>query len=242
MESQTMLERKTLRRAFYSRDAKNQTDDEDEGNCSSTFQHISFFPWKTCWTPFFYSIEEEVEEDDDDNMSTTTSRRSKIQWKMCCRYLSSGGFLMVFLMVSSKLAKHSVMVAIDYWLADWTSSNPHNQSLANTFLNATNYTRNDDTQIAQVKRHCCFLFEMFSFILYIIVILKLSFLGVLQHRSYVPVFIILCGAAIVLCLITSLTVEFLGVAAATNLHHNLLNKIIHAPIRYLHIIMKLTVI
>uniref|UniRef100_A0A673IKM7 ATP-binding cassette sub-family C member 9-like n=1 Tax=Sinocyclocheilus rhinocerous TaxID=307959 RepID=A0A673IKM7_9TELE len=156
MESQTTLERKTLRRAFYSREAKNQIDDEDE--------------------------EEEVEEDDDDNMSTTTSRRSKIQWKMCCRYLSSGGFLMVFLMVSSKLAKHSVMVAIDYWLAAWTSSNP--------------------------------------------------FLGVLQHRSYVPVFIILCGAAIALCLITSLTVEFLGVAAATNLHHNLLNKIIHAPIRF----------
>uniref|UniRef100_A0A8C2BYD3 ATP-binding cassette, sub-family C (CFTR/MRP), member 9 n=1 Tax=Cyprinus carpio TaxID=7962 RepID=A0A8C2BYD3_CYPCA len=155
MESQTTLERKTLRRAFYSREAKNHIDDEDE--------------------------EEEVEEDDDDNMSTTTSRRSKIQWKMCCRYLSSGGFLMVFLMVSSKLAKHSVMVAIDYWLAAWTSSNPHNQSL---------------------------------------------------HRSCVPVFIILCGAAIALCLITSLTVEFLGVAAATNLHHNLLNKIIHAPIRF----------
>uniref|UniRef100_A0A672SY40 ATP-binding cassette sub-family C member 9-like n=1 Tax=Sinocyclocheilus grahami TaxID=75366 RepID=A0A672SY40_SINGR len=175
MESQTTLERKTLRRAFYSREAKNQIDDEDE--------------------------EEEVEEDDDDNMSTTTSRRSKIQWKMCCRYLSSGGFLMVFLMVSSKLAKHSVMVAIDYWLAAWTSSNPHNQSLADPFLNATNYTQNDDTQIA-------------------------------QHRSYVPVFIILCGAGIALCLITSLTVEFLGVAAATNLHHNLLNKIIHAPIRF----------
>ncbi|XP_042578702.1 ATP-binding cassette sub-family C member 9 isoform X5 [Cyprinus carpio] len=206
MESQTTLERKTLRRAFYSREAKNHIDDEDE--------------------------EEEVEEDDDDNMSTTTSRRSKIQWKMCCRYLSSGGFLMVFLMVSSKLAKHSVMVAIDYWLAAWTSSNPHNQSLADPFLNATNYTQNDDTQIAQVTCHCCFLFEMLSFILYIIVILKLSFLGVLQHRSCVPVFIILCGAAIALCLITSLTVEFLGVAAATNLHHNLLNKIIHAPIRF----------
>uniref|UniRef100_A0A673L261 ATP-binding cassette sub-family C member 9-like n=1 Tax=Sinocyclocheilus rhinocerous TaxID=307959 RepID=A0A673L261_9TELE len=172
MESQTTLERKTLRRAFYSREAKNQIDDEDE--------------------------EEEVEEDDDDNMSTTTSRRSKIPWKMCCRYLSSGGFLMVFLMVSSKLAKHSVMVAIDYWLAAWTSSNPQNQSL-----------------IAEVTSHCCFLFQMLSL-----------------HRSYVPVFIILCGAAIALCLITSLTVEFLGVAAATNLHHNLLNKIIHAPIRF----------
>ncbi|KAL0196087.1 hypothetical protein M9458_009659, partial [Cirrhinus mrigala] len=173
MESQTTLERKTLRRAFYSREAKNQVDDEDE--------------------------EEEVEEDDDDNMSTTTSRRSKIPWKMCCRYLSSGGFLMVFLMVSSKLAKHSVMVAIDYWLAYWTSSNTRNQSLADPFVNATNYAPNNDTQIA-------------------------------EHRSYVPVFIILCGAAIALCLITSLTVEFLGVAAATNLHHNLLNKIIHAPI------------
>ncbi|XP_052411049.1 ATP-binding cassette sub-family C member 9-like isoform X5 [Carassius gibelio] len=175
MESQTTLERKTLRRAFYSREAKNHIDDEDE--------------------------EEEVEEEDDDNMSTTTSRRSKIQWKMCCRYLSSGGFLMVFLMVSSKLAKHSVMVAIDYCLANWTSLNRHNQSLNDPFVNSTNYTQNDDTQIA-------------------------------QNRSYVPVFIILCGAAIALCLITSLTVEFLGVAAATNLHHNLLNKIIHAPIRF----------
>lgn len=149
---------------------------------------------------------------------------------------------MVFLMVLSKLAKHSVMVAIDYWLAAWTSSNPHNQSLADPFINATNYTKNDDTQIAEVTHHCLLLFQMLSLILYIIVILKWSSLGVLQHRSYVPVFIILCGAAIALCLITSLTVEFLGVAAATNLHHNLLNKIIHAPIRYLHIIMKPTVI
>ena len=31
-DSQTTLERKTLRRAFYSREAKNQIDDEDEGN------------------------------------------------------------------------------------------------------------------------------------------------------------------------------------------------------------------
>ncbi|XP_051544323.1 ATP-binding cassette sub-family C member 9-like isoform X1 [Myxocyprinus asiaticus] len=179
LESQTTLERKTLRRVFYSRDAKNQIDDEDE--------------------------EEEVEEDEDDNMSTTTSRRSKIPWKMCWRYLSSGGFLMVFLMVSSKLAKHSVMVAIDYWLAAWTSSNPRNESLANPFANVTNYRLNyDATQIA-------------------------------EHRSYVPVFIILCGAAIALCLITSLSVEFLGVAAATNLHHNLLNKIIYAPIRFFDI-------
>ncbi|XP_065145852.1 ATP-binding cassette sub-family C member 9 isoform X5 [Paramisgurnus dabryanus] len=168
LESQTTLERKTLRRAFYSREAKNQIDDEDE--------------------------EEEMEEDEDDNMSTTTSRRSKIPWRMCWRYLSSGGCLMVFLMVSSKLAKHSVMVAIDYWLADWTSSN--------FSVNGTNNTKTYDGA---------------------------------EHHSYVPVFIILCGSAIVLCLITSLTVEFLGVAAATKLHHNLLNKIIHAPIRFFDI-------
>lgn len=84
--------------------------------------------------------------------------------------------------------------------------------------------------------------EMLSFIFYFVVILKWNSLHVLQHRSYVPVFIILCSAAIALCLITSLTVEFLGVAAATNLHHNLLNKIIHAPIRYLPTIMNPTVI
>uniref|UniRef100_A0AAQ5ZB04 ATP-binding cassette, sub-family C (CFTR/MRP), member 9 n=1 Tax=Amphiprion ocellaris TaxID=80972 RepID=A0AAQ5ZB04_AMPOC len=153
-DSQTTLERKTLRRAFYSREAKNQIDDEDE--------------------------EEEEEEEDDDNMSMTTNRRSKIPWKVCWCYLSSGGFFMVFLMVSSKLLKHSVIVTIDYWLALWTCL----------------YSVN------------------------------------LCDSYYLTVFIILCAAGITLCLITSLTVEFLGLSAATNLHHNLLNKIIHAPIRY----------
>uniref|UniRef100_A0A8D3CMA1 ATP-binding cassette, sub-family C (CFTR/MRP), member 9 n=1 Tax=Scophthalmus maximus TaxID=52904 RepID=A0A8D3CMA1_SCOMX len=163
-DSQTTLERKTLRRAFYSREAKSQVDDEDE--------------------------EEEVEEEDDDNMSMTTNRRSKIPWKVCWCYMSSGGFFMVFLMVSSKLLKHSVIVAIDYWLALWTSSQT-NQSLTN----ATLPTRSPDSY-------------------------------------FLLVFIILCAAGITLCLITSLTVEFLGLSAATNLHHNLLNKIIHAPIRF----------
>uniref|UniRef100_A0A6Q2YZT6 ATP-binding cassette, sub-family C (CFTR/MRP), member 9 n=1 Tax=Esox lucius TaxID=8010 RepID=A0A6Q2YZT6_ESOLU len=150
---QTALERKTLRRAFYSREAKNQ-------------------------------------EEDDDNMSTTTSRRSKIPWSLCWRYLSSGGFFMVFLMIFSKLLKHSVMVAIDYWLATWTATKTEN-----TPVNSTT----DDS-----KTDC----------------------------EYMSVFIVLCAAGIVLCLITSLTVEFLGLSAATNLHHNLLNKIIHAPIRF----------
>ncbi|KAI4897857.1 hypothetical protein NFI96_005985 [Prochilodus magdalenae] len=170
VESQTTLERKTLRRAFYSREAKNQIDDEDE--------------------------EEEEEEDEDDNLSTTTSRRSKIPWKVCWRYLSSGGFFLVFLMVTSKLAKHSVMVAIDYWLAAWTSSD----------LNETNSSFSLDANTTDYRN--------------------------VEHQPYVPVFIILCGAGIFLCLITSLSVEFLGLSAATNLHHNLLNKIIHAPLRF----------
>uniref|UniRef100_A0AAZ3RWB3 ATP-binding cassette, sub-family C (CFTR/MRP), member 9 n=1 Tax=Oncorhynchus tshawytscha TaxID=74940 RepID=A0AAZ3RWB3_ONCTS len=140
---QTALERKTLRRAFYSREAKNQVDDDEE--------------------------EEEEEEEEDDNMSTTTSRRSKIPWR---------------------LLKHSVMVAIDYWLAEWTANGDV----------PVNGTANGDAG--------------------------------LPDSYYVPVFIILCGAGIALCLITSLTVEFLGLSAATNLHHNLLNKIIHAPIRF----------
>uniref|UniRef100_A0A8C4GV60 ATP-binding cassette, sub-family C (CFTR/MRP), member 9 n=1 Tax=Dicentrarchus labrax TaxID=13489 RepID=A0A8C4GV60_DICLA len=160
-DSQTTLERKTLRRAFYSRETKNQIDDEDE--------------------------EEEEEEEDDDNMSTTTNRRSKIPWRVCWCYLSSGGFFMVFLMVSSKLLKHSVIVAIDYWLALWTSSKTSQSTGGGT------------------------------------------------DSYYLPVFIILCAAGITLCLITSLTVEFLGLSAATNLHHNLLNKIIHAPIRFFDI-------
>ncbi|CAK6970699.1 LOW QUALITY PROTEIN: ATP-binding cassette sub-family C member 9 [Scomber scombrus] len=189
-DSQTTLERKTLRRAFYSREAKNQIDDEDE--------------------------EEEEEEEDDDNMSTTTNRRSKIPWRVCWCYMSSGGFFMVFLMVSSKLLKHSVIVAIDYWLARWTSSKTNQSTGAGAYSsNGTslaetigmNTTTMPTAELTEAEK----------------------------DAYYLPVFIILCAAGITLCLITSLTVEFLGLSAATNLHHNLLNKIIHAPIRFFDI-------
>ncbi|XP_044042032.1 ATP-binding cassette sub-family C member 9 isoform X2 [Siniperca chuatsi] len=188
-DSQTTLERKTLRRAFYSREAKNQIDDEDE--------------------------EEEEEEEDDDNMSTTTNRRSKIPWKVCWCYMSSGGFFMVFLMVSSKLLKHSVIVAIDYWLAIWTSSKSNQSAGAGT--DGSNGTSLADRAGSNTT---------------------LPTPGSPEAENddyYLPVFIILCAAGITLCLITSLTVEFLGLSAATNLHHNLLNKIIHAPIRFFDI-------
>ncbi|XP_075886008.1 ATP-binding cassette sub-family C member 9 isoform X3 [Nelusetta ayraudi] len=166
-ESLTLLERKTLRRAFYSRDAKNQLDDDEE--------------------------EEEEEEEEDDNMSTTTSRGAKIPWKVCWCYLSSGGCLMVFMMVSTKLLKHLVIVAIDCWLALWTSSKSSKVCINETWLAPPEMP--NDWQCLQV-------------------------------------FIALCAAGITLCLVTSLTVEFLGLSAATSLHHNLLNKIIHAPLRF----------
>ncbi|XP_040824354.1 ATP-binding cassette sub-family C member 9 isoform X7 [Ochotona curzoniae] len=152
---QTTLERKTLRRAMYSREAKAQMEDEDE--------------------------EEEEEEDEDDNMSTVMRLRTKMPWKTCWRYLTSGGFFLLFLMIFSKLLKHSVIVAIDYWLATWTSE--------------YNTEKTDKTY-------------------------------------YVAGFSILCGAGIFLCLVTSLTVEWMGLTAAKNLHHNLLNKIILGPIRF----------
>ncbi|KYO36722.1 hypothetical protein Y1Q_0024384 [Alligator mississippiensis] len=74
-----------------------------------------------------------------------------------------------------------VIVAIDYWLARWTSLDEKHKT--------------DETY-------------------------------------YVAGFSLLCGAGIVLCLITSLTVEWMGLTAAKNLHHNLLNKIILGPIRF----------
>uniref|UniRef100_A0A8C2LBD4 ATP-binding cassette, sub-family C member 9 n=1 Tax=Cricetulus griseus TaxID=10029 RepID=A0A8C2LBD4_CRIGR len=155
---QTTLERKTLRRAMYSREAKAQMEDEDE--------------------------EEEEEEDEDDNMSTVMRLRTKMPWKTCWWYLTSGGFFLLFLMIFSKLLKHSVIVAIDYWLATWTSEY------------SINHTGKSD------------------------------------QTFYVAGFSILCGAGIFLCLVTSLTVEWMGLTAAKNLHYNLLNKIILGPIRF----------
>ncbi|NXG61656.1 ABCC9 protein, partial [Hemiprocne comata] len=134
--------------------------------------------------------EEEEEEDEDDNMSTVLRLRTKMPWKTCWRYLTSGGFFLLFLMIFSKLLKHSVIVAIDYSLATWTS------------MDNTNEVKNVDDDKSTEKTH------------------------------HVAVFSILSGAGIVLCLITSLTVEWMGLTAAKNLHHNLLNKIILGPIRF----------
>ncbi|MEQ2171769.1 hypothetical protein GOODEAATRI_014123, partial [Goodea atripinnis] len=53
-----------------------------------------------------------------------------------------------------------------------------------------------------------------------------------SHSWYLSVFSVLCCLGIVLCLATSVTVEWTGLKVAKELHHNLLNKIILAPMRY----------
>lgn len=65
--------------------------------------------------------EESLESDDDDDMSQVMRQRATIPWRSCSTYLSSAGLLLLSLLLLSQLLKHSLMVAIDYWLAHWTS-------------------------------------------------------------------------------------------------------------------------
>uniref|UniRef100_A0AAQ6AJP3 ATP-binding cassette, sub-family C (CFTR/MRP), member 8 n=1 Tax=Amphiprion ocellaris TaxID=80972 RepID=A0AAQ6AJP3_AMPOC len=165
-ESMTDLERKNLRRAMYSREAA-RTEEDDE--------------------------EESVESDDDDNLSQVMRQRATIPWRSCGTYLSSAGFLLLGLLLLSQLLKHSLMVAIDYWLAHWTSH------VITAKLEAT--------------AHNCTIDCGFS------------------HSWYLSVFSVLCCLGIVLCLATSVAVEWTGLKVAKELHQNLLNKIILAPMR-----------
>ncbi|XP_058859188.1 ATP-binding cassette sub-family C member 8-like isoform X2 [Acipenser ruthenus] len=167
-ESKTVLERKNLRRAMYSREALMKTEEEDE--------------------------EELIESDDEDNMSSVLRQRAKIPWRACGTYLSSAGVFLLPLLLLSQLFKHSLMLAIDYWLAKWTSDVI--SAKINSDKNCT------------VSQECRF-----------------------SHSSYSMVFSILCCLGIILCLITSVAVEWTGLKVAKELHHSLLNKIILAPMR-----------
>lgn len=70
--------------------------------------------------------------------------------QVCWCYLSSGGFFMVFLMIFSKLLKHSVIVAIDYWLANWTSKiNNSAETGTDMYINGTRPT-NTTVQVQYV--------------------------------------------------------------------------------------------
>uniref|UniRef100_A0A2K5ELQ9 ATP-binding cassette sub-family C member 8 n=1 Tax=Aotus nancymaae TaxID=37293 RepID=A0A2K5ELQ9_AOTNA len=54
----------------------------------------------------------------------------------------------------------------------------------------------------------------------------------LDQTVYAMVFTVLCSLGIVLCLITSVTVEWTGLKVAKGLHRSLLNRIILAPMRF----------
>ncbi|GAB0189957.1 ATP-binding cassette sub-family C member 8 [Grus japonensis] len=95
IERKTVLERTNLRRTMYSREGLLKDDEEDE--------------------------EEVTESDDEDNLSSVLHQRAKMPWRACGKYLSAAGILLLPLLVLSQLLKHTVMVAIDYCLAHWTS-------------------------------------------------------------------------------------------------------------------------
>ncbi|XP_056138601.1 ATP-binding cassette sub-family C member 8 isoform X2 [Lampris incognitus] len=165
-ESMTDLERKNLRRAMYSREAVRTEEDEEE---------------------------ESVESDDDDSMSLAMRQRATIPWRSCGTYLSSAGLLLLSLLLLSQLFKHSLMLAIDYWLAHWTS----NVIMAKA-----------DATVRNCTMDCGF-----------------------SHSWYLSVFSVLCCLGIILCLATSVAVEWTGLRVAKELHQSLLNKIILAPMR-----------
>ncbi|EMP38269.1 ATP-binding cassette sub-family C member 8 [Chelonia mydas] len=96
IERKTVLERKNLRRTRYSREALLKDDEEDEEEITES-------------------------DDDDDNLSSVLHQRAKMPWRACGKYLSSAGILLLPLLILSQFLKHTVMVAIDYWLAKWTS-------------------------------------------------------------------------------------------------------------------------
>ncbi|NXW27556.1 ABCC8 protein, partial [Phaetusa simplex] len=138
--------------------------------------------------------EEVTESDDEDNLSSVLHQRAKMPWRACGKYLSAAGILLLPLLILSQLLKHTVMVAIDYCLARWTSD----AISAKTELDLKNCS------------HC----EDFN------------------HSPYSKVFSILCCLGIVLCLVTSIAVEWTGLKVTKKLHSALLNKIILAPMRF----------
>uniref|UniRef100_A0A8B9T0K5 ATP binding cassette subfamily C member 8 n=1 Tax=Anas platyrhynchos TaxID=8839 RepID=A0A8B9T0K5_ANAPL len=168
IESKTVLERTNLRRTMYSREALLKDDEEDE--------------------------EEVTESDDEDNLSSVLHQRAKMPWRACGKYLSAAGILLLPLLVLSQLLKHTVMVAIDYCLAQWTSD-------------AISEEKNPE------MKNC-------------------SQCEIFNHSPYSKIFSILCCLGIVLCLVTSIAVEWTGLKVTKKLHSSLLNKIILAPMRF----------
>uniref|UniRef100_A0A8C2EAQ9 ATP-binding cassette, sub-family C (CFTR/MRP), member 8b n=1 Tax=Cyprinus carpio TaxID=7962 RepID=A0A8C2EAQ9_CYPCA len=166
-ENTTELKRKSFRRPMYSTDTL-ATEDEDEDSTTST---------------------------DEDSLRAELRHRTTIPWSSFATYLRAAGLLLLPLLVLSQLTKHSLMVAIDFWLAHWTS-------------------RVIAAQIESAERNCTGTKDCeFS------------------HSSYLQVFCGLCALGIVLCLVTSLAVEWTGLRVSRELHCSLLRTIVLAPMR-----------
>ncbi|KAM4617911.1 ATP-binding cassette sub-family C member 8 isoform 2-T2 [Discoglossus pictus] len=168
IDRKTAVERKNIKRAMYSREALLGDDEEDEEEITDS-------------------------DDDDDNLSSVMHQRAKMPWRACGKYLSSAGILLLPLMILSQLLKHSVMVAIDFCLAKWTSDAISNEVPAN----------------CSRRQDCHF-----------------------DHSPYSMVFSILSCLGIIMCLATSIAVEWTGLRVAKTLHNSLLNGIILAPMRF----------
>ncbi|XP_063800162.1 ATP-binding cassette sub-family C member 8 isoform X2 [Pseudophryne corroboree] len=167
IERKTPVERKSRKRPVFSRETLLGDDEDDEEEISES-------------------------DDDDDNLSSVLHQRAKMPWRACGKYLSSTGFLLLPVLVLSQLLKHLLMVAIDFWLAKWTSDTISNTSSA-----------------ACGDQSCHF-----------------------DHSPYSMVFSILSCLAIIMCLATSIAVEWTGLRVAKKLHNSLLNAVILAPMRF----------
>ncbi|XP_068116443.1 ATP-binding cassette sub-family C member 8 isoform X2 [Hyperolius riggenbachi] len=167
IEQKTPVERKNIKRNPCSRDAMLADDEEDEEEITDS-------------------------EDDDDNLSSVLHQRAKMPWRACGKYLSSAGILLLPVLVLSQLVKHSLMVAIDFWLAKWTWDAIYNVSSSSYAVQSCDF----------------------------------------DHSPYSMVFSILSCLGIIMCLSTSVAVEWTGLRVARKLHNSLLNAIILAPMRF----------
>ncbi|XP_021323604.1 ATP-binding cassette sub-family C member 8 isoform X6 [Danio rerio] len=178
-ENSTELKRKSFRRAMmYSRDTV-ATDDEDEAVADVAVSEVKDSSTST----------------DEDSLGAELRHRTTIPWSSFATYLKAAGLFLLPLLIVSQLAKHSLMVAIDFWLAHWTSDVIAAQS-------------------ESAERNCTFTKDC-----------------VFSHSWYLQVFCLLCALGIVLCLVTSLAVEWTGLRVAKELHCSLLRIIVLAPMR-----------
>ncbi|XP_058243562.1 ATP-binding cassette sub-family C member 8 [Hemibagrus wyckioides] len=199
-ENAVELKRKSFRR-MYSRDTL-ATEDEDEAvlcSISVVLPIIASPVWTIGISPASSLVVRQVKDGslctDEDSLTTELRQRNTMLWGSLGTYLRTAGLLLLSLLILSQLTKHSLMLAIDYWLAYWTS-----QAIT--------------ARLDSAERNCTSAQNC-----------------VLSHSLYLQVFCGLCFLGIVLCLITSVAVEWMGLRVAQELHCSLLRIIILAPMR-----------